>query len=396
MATTFIDLFNHVIQFNGKQVYIVFHSETQQPFFNAKNVCSMLGYANHKETLRTIIPKKYIFQLSEIDKKYKLLYKNVQGTTNFLNEAGFYKLIFKSRKKNANRITEWITDQVMPSIRKYGEYNLTSEHKKEIEILNAKFHNMIMNLDIQLKEKDGEISVLKHNMKTKKYPVGETVYLLRTIEVSLDLDKNEKIDIKIGSTKEMNKRKLVLDTTTKNKTQILKLIKVKNAKNIEQCTLTKLEDLLFKVKKDYVFASYNEIMRKIAECVKFFEGVDIDIEPDIDVPVRIISRKNKVKFDRNKKYRINFIMYDDNPNEITQSGGDYFDSHKLDYTKSKLNYLKLYSYCKFLEINSDIANIVSAQYDNNVDIVDKNRSTQSQSCINNNKIVDKNECYDKR
>jgi prophage antirepressor-like protein len=396
MATTFIDLFNNIIQYNGNQVYLAFHTETYQPFFNAKHVCDMLGYVNHKETLRTIISKKYIFKLSNIDKNYKTLYKNVQGNTNFLNEAGFYKLIFKSRKKNATKISEWITDQVMPSIRKYGEYILTNEHKKEIETLNDKMHNMIVSLNKQLKEKDEIIDVLKHNMKTRKYPVDGMVYLLRTIEVSLDLDKNEKIDIKIGSSKEMNKRKFVLDTTTKNKTQLLKFIEVKNAKNIEQCTLTKMENALIKVKKDYVFASYNEIMMKIAECIKFFEGIDINIEPDMEVPIRIPSRKNTVKFDRNKKYKINFVMDDDDElNEITQygSGYCYYDSGEMEYTKTKLDYLRLCLYCNFIERHPDVSNTFSTQSGNNSENIDRfNRN----HAPNDNETAFLNKCNDIR
>lgn len=41
---------------------------------------------------------------------------------NFLTESGVYKLVFKSRKPNAERFTDWVTDEVLPSIRKHGMY----------------------------------------------------------------------------------------------------------------------------------------------------------------------------------------------------------------------------------------------------------------------------------
>lgn len=41
---------------------------------------------------------------------------------NFLTESGVYKLIFKSRKPNAERFQDWVTDVVLPRIRQYGAY----------------------------------------------------------------------------------------------------------------------------------------------------------------------------------------------------------------------------------------------------------------------------------
>ena len=41
---------------------------------------------------------------------------------NFLTESGVYKLIFKSRKPSAERFSDWVADEVLPSIRKHGAY----------------------------------------------------------------------------------------------------------------------------------------------------------------------------------------------------------------------------------------------------------------------------------
>ena len=41
---------------------------------------------------------------------------------NFLTESGVYKLVFKSHKPNAEKFTDWIADEVLPSIRKHGMY----------------------------------------------------------------------------------------------------------------------------------------------------------------------------------------------------------------------------------------------------------------------------------
>lgn len=41
---------------------------------------------------------------------------------NFINESNLYKVIFQSRKPEAEKFTEWVTGEVLPSIRKHGAY----------------------------------------------------------------------------------------------------------------------------------------------------------------------------------------------------------------------------------------------------------------------------------
>ncbi|WP_288477993.1 phage antirepressor KilAC domain-containing protein [uncultured Clostridium sp.] len=41
---------------------------------------------------------------------------------NFLTESGVYKLIFKSHKEEAEKFQDWVTDEVLPTIRKNGMY----------------------------------------------------------------------------------------------------------------------------------------------------------------------------------------------------------------------------------------------------------------------------------
>lgn len=40
----------------------------------------------------------------------------------FINESNLYKTIFQSRKESAERFTDWVTSEVLPSIRKHGVY----------------------------------------------------------------------------------------------------------------------------------------------------------------------------------------------------------------------------------------------------------------------------------
>ncbi len=40
----------------------------------------------------------------------------------FVNESNLYKVIFQSRKPEAEKFTEWVTSEVLPTIRKHGMY----------------------------------------------------------------------------------------------------------------------------------------------------------------------------------------------------------------------------------------------------------------------------------
>ena len=46
-----------------------------------------------------------------------------QGAT-FVNESNLYKVIFQSRKPEAEKFTDWITSEVLPQIRKTGNYSI--------------------------------------------------------------------------------------------------------------------------------------------------------------------------------------------------------------------------------------------------------------------------------
>lgn len=54
---------------------------------------------------------------------------------NFINEANLYKTIFQSRKESAERFTEWVTSEVLPSIRKTGRYGVPKTPSEQIQLI---------------------------------------------------------------------------------------------------------------------------------------------------------------------------------------------------------------------------------------------------------------------
>ena len=66
----------------------------------------------------------------------------------FINEPGFYELVFSSKLEFAKRFRRWVFTTVLPSIRKYGQYKLfDSPWNKMIMISNkTDIHYKVVNL----------------------------------------------------------------------------------------------------------------------------------------------------------------------------------------------------------------------------------------------------------
>ncbi|WP_455795948.1 ORF6C domain-containing protein [Clostridium butyricum] len=65
-----------------------------------------------------------------------------------------YKLIFKSKKAEAERFQDWVTDEVLPQIRKTGSYQIP-KMSKELEA--------ILMIDGKQQKRDERITKLENN-----------------------------------------------------------------------------------------------------------------------------------------------------------------------------------------------------------------------------------------
>ena len=80
----------------------------------AKDVANVLGLTNITQTLRA-----GYFDHTERAKSDLGL---PGGAANIISESGLYKLIMRSDKPQAKPFQDWVTKEVLPSIRKTGAY----------------------------------------------------------------------------------------------------------------------------------------------------------------------------------------------------------------------------------------------------------------------------------
>ncbi|KKB75323.1 MULTISPECIES: phage antirepressor [Bacillus] len=85
-----------------------------EPWFVAKDVCSVLEIKNNRDALARL----------DEDEKGVVLTDTLGGTQELtaVNEPGLYTLILGSRKPVAKQFKRWITHEVIPTIRKTGGY----------------------------------------------------------------------------------------------------------------------------------------------------------------------------------------------------------------------------------------------------------------------------------
>ena len=94
-----------------------------EPWFIGKDVASALGYINPRKALADHVKENH---------KNSVTIRDGIGNPNktVIDEAGVYALIMRSKLPQAEAFQEWVTSEVLPTIRKQGMY-LTSATAEE-------------------------------------------------------------------------------------------------------------------------------------------------------------------------------------------------------------------------------------------------------------------------
>lgn len=99
-----------------------------EPYFMLADVCRVLEIGN-PTMAKQRLNKHGVNSTEVIDSLGR------KQNATFINESNLYKLAFTSRKKEAEEFTEWVTSEVLPTIRKTGGYINGSEAMSDSEIM---------------------------------------------------------------------------------------------------------------------------------------------------------------------------------------------------------------------------------------------------------------------
>nr|DAO15850.1 MAG TPA: repressor domain protein [Caudoviricetes sp.] len=104
---------NEVFNFHGQEVRTV--TIDNDPYFSNADVCKILDINNPSQALKRLKQDGVITNevIDGLGRKQDM---------KFVSESNLYKLIFQSKKKEAEAFTDWVTSEVLPAIRKHGLY----------------------------------------------------------------------------------------------------------------------------------------------------------------------------------------------------------------------------------------------------------------------------------
>jgi prophage antirepressor-like protein len=131
-----------IMIFENKEVE-VFEYEGRV-LFNPKDVAKCLDITDVNSSMRNF-NEKQVIKLTNSDMHDVQIRKLNNAGEKFLTESGVYKLIFKSKKEEAEKFQDWVTDEVLPSLRKNGTYSITTPNVNNnlVDLVQATITNII-------------------------------------------------------------------------------------------------------------------------------------------------------------------------------------------------------------------------------------------------------------
>lgn len=90
-----------------------------RPVFCLKDACTILDIKNPSDAKKRLKSSGAV-RITKLDSNGKF------NNYLYITESNLYKLIFQSRKEEAQQFVDWVTEVILPQIRKYGRYDLKS------------------------------------------------------------------------------------------------------------------------------------------------------------------------------------------------------------------------------------------------------------------------------
>jgi prophage antirepressor-like protein len=119
---------NNIVAFKYEEQQVRTIEKNGEPWFVGKDVADILGYSDTAQAVRKHIDNedKGVVEMTTPGGK--------QPVT-IINESGLYSLILSSKLPTAKKFKHWVTSEVLPSIRKTGEYKITPAQQNRLDIM---------------------------------------------------------------------------------------------------------------------------------------------------------------------------------------------------------------------------------------------------------------------
>ena len=193
---------NKTFHFQGKEIQI--KVVNNEPWFLAADISKALSNNDVSNMVKSANIKDYHVR------RYLHRTNDVHREMIFVDESGMYKILMKSKKPIAEKFQDWVSEQVLPSIRNTGRYTVNKDTlpadyeqqliKAHAALIEAKaalieaqrnFYNDIVNSSITFEERgDLKLAAIIRNK------IGNSV-LLETKNTEANTNVNTSVDLKL-------------------------------------------------------------------------------------------------------------------------------------------------------------------------------------------------------
>ena len=162
-----------IFNFENKEVRTMIVND--EPFFVANDVAKTLGYANASDATNKHCKKGFMGWGSDSlgrPQQFKLI-----------PESDVYRLVFRSKLPEAEKFENWVTEEVLPSIRKTGAYQIPADPMDALRLMfQATEHTQekvnqvdarVIHLEQNVKLDPGEYTFIGKMISRKVYQVGK-------------------------------------------------------------------------------------------------------------------------------------------------------------------------------------------------------------------------------
>lgn len=158
-----------IFKFESSQVRTLGTADT--PLFVALDVAAALGYLNPKVAAsQHVDPEDIIKQEIETNGGRQIV--------NCVNESGLYALIFGSKLESAKRFKRWVTSEVLPAIRKTGQYQCPVAPKLTAQYLTVPHQYAIQSAVAKRVHKDDVSYQTVYQALKARFQVPKYTYIL--------------------------------------------------------------------------------------------------------------------------------------------------------------------------------------------------------------------------
>ena len=256
MKNIFETLDKNYILFDNIVISIIIDN-TDKLWFNANMITKAIGYKDSKDAIKIHIAKNEKIQFKFINHSNTNIKQQPQ--TLYISEAGLYKLILRSKLQKAQIFADWVTNDVLPSIRKYGYYKM----KKSYEGEKTELLERINYLEKQQK-------LMKNDLKKNKFPNGALVYIIDYSDDDINVDGI----FRLGKTDNLTKRKQIYDTHMLHKRKVIYTEIIDKPLQFENCLRSMLYDYRYKNKKDFYICKLSVIKKAFNNCIKSIKNMN--------------------------------------------------------------------------------------------------------------------------